>query len=153
MFGVACSVGLICIDIFGYKNEETKKYAIKLGYAVQLTNIVRDFWEDAKINRIYIPKEDLERFGTTENEILFLKNSDKINKLLNCYFTLSEFYYQAALQSLPKEDKLKMFPAQIMLSVYRKLLFKIKKQNFNTFNNKIKLTSFEKFISVLKACL
>ncbi len=153
MYGVACSVGLICIDIFGHKNTDTEKYAIKLGYAVQLTNIVRDFWQDAKINRIYIPKEDLDKFDISEDEIMLLKDSPKIKKLLNCYFTMSEFYYQQALKTLPKEDKRKMFPAQVILQVYRILLHKIKKLDFDIINKKIKLTFLEKLTAVLKACL
>lgn len=153
MHGVACSVGLICIDIFGHKNSDTEEYAVKLGYAVQLTNIVRDFWQDAKINRIYIAKEDLDKFDINEDEILLLKDSQKIKKLLNCYFTMSEFYYQQALKTLPKEDKRKMLPAQVILYVYRKLLHKIKKSDFDILNKKIKLTFSEKLKAVWKACL
>lgn len=151
MYGVACSVGLICIDIFGHKSKDTEKYAEQLGYAVQLTNIVRDFWHDAKINRIYMIKEDLEKFGISEDEILLLKDNPKIQKLLNCYFTMAEFYYQQALKTLPKEDKRKMLPAQIILFVYRKLLHKIKKSNFDILNKKIKLNFAEKLTSVFRA--
>src|SRR5665811_2299963 len=71
-YRAASTVGLICAEVFGYTNEKTKQYAINLGIALQLTNILRDIKADAKNGRIYLPLEDLRKFHYTEEELLNL---------------------------------------------------------------------------------
>ena len=83
MYRVASVVGLMCIEIFGYKNPTSKKYAETLGYAVQLTNILRDIFEDAKINRIYLPSDDLQKFKVSSEDILNLQHTAEVKNLFD----------------------------------------------------------------------
>lgn len=144
MYRVAGTVGLICIKIFGYKNERTEKYAVTLGSAVQLTNIVRDAAQDAKINRIYIPRQDMEVFGVKEEDILRLKDNRRTRALLFFEAQKAQELFMQAEKLLPKEDFKAMLPARAMGNIYKALLGKLLARPCRLDDKKIKLNKIEK---------
>jgi phytoene synthase len=125
---VASAVGLASIEIFGYRSPGTRDYAVELGLALQLTNILRDVAVDAGRGRIYLPLEDLARFGVAENEILAAANGPgvtrdpAIGKLLAFEAERARGHYAAAAERLPPEDRHAMLAAEIMGAIYRSLL-------------------------------
>jgi phytoene synthase len=136
---VASSVGLMCRQIFGYKNETTREYAINLGIALQLTNILRDVKDDAKKGRIYLPLEDMQRFGVTEDDILHSRYTPNFVNLMSFECSRAAEYFDAARNALKDEDKHYFFAARIMWSIYAHTLQRIKRANYNVFKHRITL--------------
>jgi phytoene synthase len=124
-YRVASAVGLVCIEIFGYRNPRTREYAENLGIAFQLTNIIRDLSEDAARGRIYLPLEDLARFGVTEDEILRGDDTLELRRLLEFEVERARSFYALAEQALAPEDRGAMVSAEAMRSIYRALLERI----------------------------
>lgn len=151
-YRVASVVGLLSIEIFGYKNEKTKEFAINLGKALQFTNILRDVKNDAQRGRIYIPLEELKRFGMSEYEIMNGVYSDRFRNLAESIAERAKIHYRNARLALPQEDKKSMIAAELMGEIYWNLLKKIEKQKFNVFGEKrIRLGKFKKIMLGLKA--
>ncbi len=132
-YRVASVVGLLSIEIFGYQNPKCRDYAIALGQALQLTNILRDVKNDADRNRIYLPQEDLRRFAVPESEILRGEYSDRFTQLARAISLRAREYYRQAHTLLPAEDRRAMVAAELMGSVYWRLLRKIERRNFHVF--------------------
>lgn len=149
-YSVAGVVGLMSIEIFGYKYEDTKLYAVNLGYALQLTNILRDIKHDKDQGYIYIPKEDLDRFGYSEEELKKEVYNDNFVNLMEFQVQRAKKYYHEARSSLKSEDKNNMFPAQVMDEIYYRLLEKIELNNYNIFKKKIKVSVVHKLMIVVK---
>jgi phytoene synthase len=153
-YRVASAVGLLSIEIFGYKNPATRDYAIYLGNALQLTNILRDVKTDAARGRIYLPLDELRKFHVSEAEILDSKYSDR-------YFTLAagiagraKRFYQLAQKTLPPEDRKSMIAAELMGSVYWQLLQKLERGNFDVFGPRpLKLSRPHKLALIFKSWL
>ena len=143
-FNVASTVGLMSIEIFGYNNPRTKDFAINLGIALQLTNILRDIKTDAQHGRIYSPLEDLRRFNYSENDLLSFRYNDDFIKLMKHECERARFFYEEANKSLSKEDKGLMFAARIMEHIYFRVLKKIEKKNYNVFEKKLKVSKLKK---------
>lgn len=141
---VASSVGLMSIEIFGYKNVNIKKYAEYLGVALQLTNILRDVKKDAAGNRIYLPQEDLKMFNYSENELLNSVYNDNFRRLMDYQYDRAKKYYAMADSFLLKEDKGNMIAARIMEHIYYRLLLKIKCVKFNVFSNNVRISKLSK---------
>lgn len=125
-YRVASVVGILSAQIFGFNNRKTLKFAHDLGLAFQLTNIIRDVGEDARRNRIYIPLEDLAKFGVSEDDILRSRESAAVRKLLEFEIERAESYYDKALHELPDEDTKSQRVGLIMAAIYRTLLREIK---------------------------
>jgi phytoene synthase len=125
-YRVASVVGILSAQIFGFENRKTLKFAHDLGLAFQLTNIIRDVGEDARRNRIYIPLDELARFGVTEEDILRSRESDAVKQLLEFQIERAESYYDRALNELPAEDRKSQRVGLIMAAIYRTLLREIK---------------------------
>ena len=125
-YRVASVVGLLSVAIFGYTNPRTLDYAKDLGMAFQLTNITRDVGEDARRDRIYLPLDELEKFGVTETDILHGHESGKVQELLDFQIARAESYYDRALAALPVEDRKAQRTGLIMAAIYRTLLQEIK---------------------------
>ena len=140
----AGTVGLMCIEIFGYNNPKTREFAVALGVALQLTNIIRDVKKDADVGRIYIPKEDMDRFGYSEKDLLENKYNDKFIELMEFEADRARSYYQKANELLVKEDKGLMFSARIMGHIYFDLLKRIEKRKFNVFENIVRVPRIKK---------
>jgi phytoene synthase len=126
---VASAVGLASIEIFGYENPRTREYAVELGLALQLTNILRDIAVDAARGRLYVPLEDLQRFGVGEDELLGLargapgaSRSPAVDALLRHQAERAQSHYDRARALLPDEDRRSMLAAEIMGAVYHALL-------------------------------
>jgi len=125
-YRVASVVGILSAQIFGFSNRKTLKFAHDLGLAFQLTNIIRDVGEDARRNRIYIPLDDLARFGVSEEDILRSRPSEAVKQLLEFQIERAENYYDHALNELPEEDRKSQRVGLIMTAIYRTLLREIK---------------------------
>ena len=144
-YRVASVVGLLSAAIFGFSNHRTLKYAHDLGLAFQLTNIVRDVGEDARRNRIYLPLDELARFGVTEDDILLGRETPEVQKLLEFQSERAESYYDRALLELPDEDRKSQRTGLIMTAIYRTLLREIKAGGANkVLNARIALTPLRK---------
>ncbi len=143
-YRAAATVGLMCIEIFGYKNQSTKDFAVNLGIALQLTNILRDVKKDAEKGRIYLPQEDLKMFGYSEEELLGSVYNNKFIKLMEFEATRAGMFYERANSYLTKEDKGLMFSARIMGHIYYDILKQIKKKNYNVFANTVKVSKMKK---------
>ncbi len=136
---VASSVGLMCRQIFGFQNETTRDYAINLGIALQLTNILRDVKDDAKRGRIYLPLEDMQRFGVTEQEILDNEYTQNFVDLMRFECNRAREYFDLARNALRDEDKHYFFAARIMWSIYAHILRRIERSNYDVFTQRISL--------------
>ena len=141
---VASTVGLICIEIFGYKNKSAKDYAINLGLAMQLTNILRDIKKDSDRGRIYLPQKDMTDFNYSEEDLIERKYNPEFVSLMKYEAARAEEFFKKADQFLDFEDKSSMFPARAMQHIYHKLLTKIENENYDVFNKKIKVGKLEK---------
>ncbi len=143
-YKVASIVGLMSIQIFGYRDEKVKDYAVNLGIALQLTNIMRDVGVDAEMGRVYIPMEELDRFGVRETDILQKNTTGGFLQLMEHQYHRALSYYQKATQSLPKSERLNMIPSQIMKNIYYYLLNQIAKKQFNVLHHKPQVPTFVK---------
>lgn len=144
-YRVASVVGLLSASIFGYRNRDTLKYAHDLGMAFQLTNIIRDVGEDARRNRIYLPLDELARFGVLEDDILHSRESEQVRQLLEFQIERAESFYDRALNALPAEDRKQQRTGLIMTAIYRTLLREIKAgEAQQVLNARISLTPLRK---------
>lgn len=143
---VASSVGLMCREIFGYRNESTRDYAINLGIALQLTNILRDLKDDARRDRIYLPQEDLKRFGYTEDDLLHCRYTPTFVELMKFECDRARAYFDAARDSLKDEDKRFFFAARIMWSIYAHTLRRIEAADYNVFERRISISRLLKLL-------
>jgi len=143
-YRVASTVGLMCIEIFGYKDKSAKDFAINLGLALQLTNILRDIRTDASLGRIYLPQQDLEKFSYSERDLLNNVYNENFIHLMKYEADRARNYFDKANHFLNFEDKPSMFAARAMQHIYYKLLQKIEARNYNVFDEKIKVSKFEK---------
>jgi phytoene synthase len=126
-YRAAVTVGLMSIEILGYRTKSAKDYAVNLGIAMQLTNILRDIKVDALNGRIYIPEEDLIKFGYTEKDLLEFKYNDSFIELMKFECKRAREYFEKANNCFVKEDRKLLFPARIMEKIYFAILSKIKK--------------------------
>lgn len=135
-YRVASVVGLLSIEIFGYKNPGCRVYADHLGKALQLTNILRDVRTDAERGRIYLPLKQLAIHGVPERDILESKYSERFYAVAQAVAARARDHYAAARQALPAEDRKSMVSAELMGSVYWNLLRKLERQRFDVFGSR-----------------
>ncbi len=135
-YSVASVVGLICIEIFGYQYEETKEYAVNLGIALQLTNILRDVKADAQRGRIYLPQEDLRAFGYSDEELLSNRYNLPFIELMRFETRRAREFYGKARAALRPDERKTMFAAEIMDAIYYRMLEKIELNEFNVYGKK-----------------
>lgn len=146
---VAGAVGLVSIRIFGCVDANSENYAIALGRALQLTNILRDVGEDlANGGRIYLPLEDLERFGCTEKNLAKDSKSAAFLALMDFEATRAESFYKEAEAILPERDREALVPARIMAEIYRAVLARMRRGGFDVFRVRYSLSRLRK-ISIL----
>lgn len=143
-YRVASTVGLMCIEIFGYKNKSAKDYAVNLGLAMQLTNILRDVKKDSEKGRIYLPQNDILKFHYSDQDIFSKKYDENFISLMKFEADRAKDFFMRADQALDFEDKPSLFPARAMQHIYHRLLTKLEVENFDVFNKKIKVGTFEK---------
>jgi phytoene synthase len=153
-YRVASVVGLLSIEIFGYKNPATRDYAIYLGKALQLTNILRDVKNDAERGRIYLPLDELKKFNVSEKEILDSKYSDRYFTLAASVAVRAKDFYRRARKTLPAEDRSSMVAAELMGSIYWQLLQKLERRRFNVFGPQpVRIHRPQKLLLILRSWL
>ena len=135
---VASAVGLICIEIFGYRNEGAREYAIALGVALQLTNIIRDVPTDLTGGRVYLPLEDLRRFACTDQD-LDHGMSPQVHALLEFECQRAREFYQKARRVLPPEDAPTLVAAEIMGAIYLEILERIERRDYDVFSEVVRV--------------
>ncbi|HWK09347.1 MAG TPA: presqualene diphosphate synthase HpnD [Vicinamibacterales bacterium] len=143
---VASAVGLMCVEIFGYRNPATRQYAVDLGVALQLTNILRDIPSDLARGRLYVPLEDLARHGCTEDDLRREAEhhghgvrSSEVKRLLAFEAQRARDYYARAEAVLPSEDARRMVAARIMAAIYRAILVRIEAADYDVFSSVIRI--------------
>jgi 15-cis-phytoene synthase len=153
-YRVASVVGLLSIEIFGYQNPACREYAIHLGKALQLTNILRDVRTDAERGRIYLPQSELEKFDVREKEILAFKYTANYHALAASVAGRARHFYQLARQTLPPADRKSMVAAELMGSVYWQLLKKLEANEFNVFGDRpVRLPKTQKLVLIFRSWL
>lgn len=149
-YRVASITGLMCIEIFTYRSAQTRQYAVNLGIALQLTNILRDIKEDADRGRFYLPQEDLRRFGYSEDDLLNCRVNDNFRALMKFECDRARSYYRKAEELLPQEDAPTLTAALTMGKIYFRLLEQIEHVNYDVFNHQIRLHRPERFYIALR---
>ncbi len=140
-YQVACCVGLISIKIFGCTHPDSEQYAIKLGHALQLTNILRDVGEDLTEGvRIYLPLNDMVRFQYSERDLVGRVHDGRFISMMNYHADRAEQFYQEAIDLLPNEDKQALKAAEAMRKIYHGILQKMRQNNFNVFQHRYSLS-------------
>jgi phytoene synthase len=137
-YRVASTVGLICNAIFGCRSEASRRYAIELGLALQLTNILRDVPTDLASGRLYIPLEDLQRFGCSENDLRegLVGN---VRDLLAHQASRAHEHYARARAALPRADRRRLVAAEIMGAIYRAILERIERRGYDVFSGVVRV--------------
>lgn len=149
-YRVASTVGLMCAEIFSYTKEHTKQYAVDLGIALQLTNIMRDVKSDLKLDRIYIPQEDMKRFDYSEKDLREHIYDERFIGLMRRQAERARSFYSSANEHLAREDRKHFFAARIMEKIYYSTLRKIEQNNFNVFGNKIRINRARQLLIALQ---
>lgn len=154
-YRVASAVGLMAAEIFGYRNRRTLKYAHDLGIAFQLTNIIRDVGEDARRGRIYLPEDELARFGVPLADVLAAHHTEHFEQLMAFQIQRAETFYDHAFAELPKEDRKSQRAGLVMAAIYRTLLDEIRRDGCHVLDRRTALTPMRKlwiaWITWLKA--
>ena len=143
-YHVASVVGLCSARIFGYSNPRTLEYAEDLGLAFQLTNIIRDVGEDARRDRIYLPQDELARFGVTEEDILGARETENFRRLMTFQIERAQSYYDQAFRKLATEDRKNQLTGIIMAGIYRTLLTEIGNDGCHVLTQRVRLTPLRK---------
>ena len=142
---VACAVGLVSIRLFGCKDPGSETYAVALGHALQLTNILRDVAEDLSNSaRIYLPLADLARFQYTERDLIDRVHDGRFLALMAFEADRADSLYQAAEAALPPADRQALLPARIMGEIYRTVLNKMRSDGFKVFKKRYSLSKARK---------
>jgi phytoene synthase len=152
-YRVASVVGLICLKIFGARAPEARTYAVNLGVAFQLTNILRDLKPDGARGRIYLPAEDLTRFGYGEQDLLAGAYTPAFVRLMEFQCRRAQEYYQAAASAFPEADRRALLPAEIMRAIYHTILERIEASRYQVFARRITLSPPRRLAVALKAWL
>jgi len=152
-YRVASVVGLLAAEIFGYTDRHTLKYAHDLGIAFQLTNIIRDVGEDARRNRIYLPLDEMQKFGVTAADILNSKETENFQKLMAFQIERAQRYYQQALEHLPAADRKAQRTGLIMAAIYRATLDEVIASGCHVLKERVSLTPRYKLWLAFKAWL
>lgn len=147
-YGVASTVGLACLPIFGLDEPRHRDFAVNLGLAVQLTNILRDVAADAREDRIYLPREDMERFGVAEADLRMGVLTPALAALLDFEAGRARGLYAAARAALPEESLGAARPALVMGGVYRELLAELERRDFDVFAGRARLSPARKLMGI-----
>jgi len=149
-YRVASAVGLCCIEIFGYTDPGARDYAVSLGMALQLTNIIRDVGADARGGRIYVPQQDLRTFGVSAEDLREGRYGDAFVRLMTAQATRARQQYATAWASFPTADARSLVPAEIMGRIYFALLGEIEARRFRVFDERVALPARRKAAIALR---
>ncbi len=152
MYGSAAAVGLIMSYIIGFSKKSALKYAKNLGYAMQLTNFLRDIKEDyQKRNRIYLPKKELKKYGLKEENIENEVIDQNFRDFMQFQIKRTRGLYQEAKKGIPMLDNSGRYPVKLALVLYRKYLDKIEQADYDIYNSNLNLTGWDKLQSIYQA--
>ncbi|MGH7356148.1 MAG: presqualene diphosphate synthase HpnD [Candidatus Rokuibacteriota bacterium] len=149
-YRVASAVGLCCIEIFGYTDPRAREYAVSLGTALQLTNIIRDVGADARAGRVYVPREDLARFGVAVDDLVAGRHTEAFVRLMERQTARARGFYRAAREAYPVADARALVPAEIMGRIYGALLDEIEHRRFRVFGDRVTLPARRKVAIALR---
>jgi phytoene synthase len=147
-YRVASAVGLVSIEIFGYRNPQCREYAIELGLALQTTNIIRDVGKDLATDRIYLPLDEMTHFHYNEADLFARTYDERFVALMQFQAQRAQNFFTYAATLLPQEDRRAMVPAEIMAAVYRDLLGRIERDRFRVFATHYRLGRLRKAMHV-----
>ena len=133
---VASAVGLICLPIFGCRHPQSRDYAVDLGIALQLTNILRDLKADAARGRIYLPLDEMASFGYSEAELLRGARTEAFVALMRHQAARARRHFENAARALPEADRPRLLAAEVMRAIYVKLLRRIERDHFRVFDRR-----------------
>ena len=152
-YRVASTIGLISIEIFGYANPSAREYAVNLGKALQMVNILRDLESDARRGRLYLPQEDLDRFGIRPGAIMRGRYSDPFIELMQFECDRARGFFDTARKALAPEDRRSMVAAEIMGAIYWRVLGRIRERRYNIFGERVRISRPLKFWTALSVYL
>jgi 15-cis-phytoene synthase len=141
---VASAVGLMCIEVFGCRDSRSREYAFNLGLALQVTNIIRDVKADLQQGRVYLPQEDLERFGVTEQALAGGVVTPAVRRLLAHECQRARHFYAAAAQAMPHEESGKLVAAEIMGGIYFEILQRIERRGYDVFTERVRVPKLQR---------
>jgi phytoene synthase len=147
---VASSVGLICLEIFGYRDPAARDYAINLGVALQLTNIVRDVGVDLRKGRVYLPVDDMQWFGVTESDLAAGAMTPPVRQLLRYQCRRARDYYRRAREKLPSVDARGLLAAEIMGTIYFAILRRIERRRYDVFSEVVRVPRWRRALLALR---
>ena len=150
---VASAVGMICIRIFGCTNPSARDYALNLGIALQLTNIIRDVKDDLARGRLYLPLDDLKAVGCTVEDLAAGRPSEAVRRLLEFECRRARDFYRRAVAARPEEDRRRLAAAEIMRVVYFETLRRVERNNYDVFSGRVRLRRPEQALIALKQWL
>jgi phytoene synthase len=139
-YRVASTVGIICVQIFGCQDAQSRDYATDLGLALQLTNILRDVKKDLAQGRLYIPLDDLARFGVTEEMLAGETSAPAVRALLRAQGVRARDYYARATRGIPPDESRKLIAAEIMSGIYQAILAEIERRDFDVFGETVRVS-------------
>lgn len=139
---VASAVGVMCIEVFGCRDSRSRDYAFNLGLALQLTNIIRDIKADLAQGRIYLPQEDLQKFGVTEAALAAGQLTEPVRKLLAHQCQRARHFFTAAAQAMPPAETRKLVAAEIMGGIYFEILQRIERRGYDVFTERVRVPKF-----------
>jgi phytoene synthase len=148
-YRVASAVGLASIEVFGYTDPRTRDYAVTLGVALQLTNILRDLRADAERGRIYLPLDELRRFGYSEEDLVQGRHTPAFVALMRFQADRAHAYFRASRAVLPAADRRRMVAAEIMGAIYHTLLRAIEAHDFRVFDRRVRVSTPRKALLAL----
>ncbi|HEY7349153.1 MAG TPA: presqualene diphosphate synthase HpnD [Ktedonobacterales bacterium] len=143
-YRAASVIGLICIEIFGYRQPQARTFAIDLGIAMQLTNILRDLKEDAERGRIYLPQQELRNFGVSEEDILAGRLTDPFRSLMRYQARRAHKYFASGARLLPLLSPRSRMCTAVLQGLYSEILSRIEAANYDVFSKRISLSTLEK---------
>jgi phytoene synthase len=143
-YGVASTVGLMAMHIVGFKNEEALPYAVKLGVALQLTNILRDIGEDWQNGRLYLPQDELDRFGVSEEDIRNGQVTPQWRELMQFQIERNRRLYQESWEGIRLLDSDGRFAIGAAAALYRAILRDIEQHDYDVFNHRAHVSTFGK---------
>src|SRR5213594_2275630 len=136
-YRVASAVGLAAIEIFGYTDRRARDYAVNLGIALQLTNIIRDVGADARSGRVYVPQDDLRAFDVTVDDLRAARYTEPFMRLMAYQAARARRFYRLAWESFPAADARSLVAAEIMGRIYLALLEEIEARRFRVFDARV----------------
>lgn len=152
-YRVASVVGLVCIHVFGYRDPAAEPLAERLGLAFQLTNIIRDVKEDASMGRVYLPEEDLDKFGISLSALRSVSDPAIFRPLLAMEADRAREYYRAGEELIPLVEEDSQPALWVLITIYQRLLDKIALREYDVFSGKVSLTVREKLGILAKGFL